>query len=132
MHIAVASRDGRTVAGHIGKCPEWIVYEVEAVPAGEPQVTVSERVSLTKALVFHHYRDDRPHPLNHCTAVIGASAGDSFVAKMARRGIDTVLTAESDPAKAVAAYVKQKVTPPKPRPIGELICKIRDAMSPDD
>jgi len=128
MRIAVASRDGRTVAGHIGKCAEWIVYEV-ALEFEAPQVAEVARVSLPNELVFHHYKGDGPHPLADCTAVIGASAGDSFVAKMAKRGIEAVLTAESDPAKAVADYVGQRVTPPKPRPIGGLICKIRDAIS---
>lgn len=130
MRIAVASRDGRTVAGHIGKCADWIVYEAAAAPAGEPpRVAEVARVSLPKELVFHHYEGDGPHPLGDCAAVIGASAGDSFVAKMARRGIEAVLTAEPDPLCAVQAYLVHRVTPPKPRPIGGLICKIRDALS---
>jgi hypothetical protein len=130
MRIAVASRDGQTVAGHIGKCSEWIVYEAETAPdGGPPQVAEAARISLPKELVFHHYTGDGPHPLADCAAVIGASAGDSFVAKMARRGIAAVLTAEPDPARAAADYVRQQVTPPKPRPIGGLICKLRDALS---
>jgi predicted Fe-Mo cluster-binding NifX family protein len=130
MRIAVASRDGRTVAGHIGKCAEWVVYEAEtASDSGQPRVEEVARVSLPKNLVFHHYNGDGPHPLADCSVVIGASAGDSFVAKMARRGIEAVLTAEPDPAKAVADYVGRTVIPPKPRPIGGLICKIRDAIS---
>jgi hypothetical protein len=130
MHIAVASRDGRTVAGHIGKCSEWIVFEAKAGPEGEsPRVAEVARVSLPKELVFHHYTGDEPHPLADCAAVIGASAGESFVAKMAKRGIEAVLTAEPDPAKAVADFVAQRVIPPKPRPIGGLVCKIRDALS---
>ncbi len=130
MRVAVASRDGRTVAGHVGKCAHWIVYEADVAPDGEsPQVREVARISLPKALVFHHYRDDVPHPLADCCAVIGASAGESFVARMTRRGIAAVLTAETDPVRAVADYVKQQVTPPRPRPIGGLICKIHDAIS---
>ena len=128
MRIAVASRDGRTVAGHIGKCADWIVFEVET-PGDEPVVTEVERVTLPKELVFHHFKGDGPHPLQACKAVIGASAGDSFVAKMQRRGIEAVLTAEPDPATAVAYVVGHRLAPPKPRPVGSLICKIRDAFS---
>lgn len=134
MDIAVASRDGRTVAGHIGKCADWIVFKV-SVPQREdamPAVREKERVSLPKELVFHHYRDDKPHPLKRCAAVIGTSAGESFVSKMHRRGIEVVLTAESDPATAVADYVRRNVTPAKARPVGSLICKIRDALSSGD
>jgi len=28
MQIAVAYRDGETIAGHIGKSADWIVFEV--------------------------------------------------------------------------------------------------------
>jgi predicted Fe-Mo cluster-binding NifX family protein len=130
MRIAVASRDGHRVAGHIGKCRDWIVFDAQPAPAGEQlQVTQHALVNLPKELVFHHYRDEAPHPLSDCDAVIGASAGDSFVEKMAQRGIQVVLTAETDPATAVADFIRQQVVPPKPRPIGGLICKIRDAMS---
>jgi predicted Fe-Mo cluster-binding NifX family protein len=130
MRIAVASRDGRTVAGHIGKCKQWLVFDVEKSERDkEPQAQQAEQITLQKSQVFHHFKDEGPHPLSDCVAVIGASAGESFISKMARRGITAVLTAETDPAKAVADYVIQKIIPPKPRPIGGLICKIRDAIS---
>jgi len=134
MYIAVASRDGISMAGHIGKCADWMVFEVSRPesPDADPAVVERERISLPKEQVFHHYKDDRPHPLKRCTAVIGASAGESFVSKMARRGIEVVLTAETDPAAAVVAYARDKVLPPKPRPIGNLVCKIRDALSSGD
>lgn len=134
MLIAVASRDGKTVAGHIGKCADWVVFEADMVEGADeaPVVKEVQRVSLPRELVFHHYRDEGPHPLKQCSAMIGAGAGDSFVAKMGRRGIEAVLTAESDPATAVADYVRQAVTPAKSRPIGGLICKIRDAFSPHE
>jgi len=134
MHIAVASRDGKTVAGHIGKCADWIVFEVTESDAPDTDyiVTEVERIKLPKELVFHHFKDDGPHPLQTCKAVIGASAGESFVNKMSKRGIEAVLTAEPNPAQAVVDYVRDNVTPPKPRPIGGLVCKIRDALSGGD
>jgi predicted Fe-Mo cluster-binding NifX family protein len=133
MHIAVASRDGKSIAGHIGKCADWIVFEVTEGDSPDTDYIVSEveRIKLPKELVFHHYKDDGPHPLKSCKAVIGASAGESFVNKMKRRGIDAVLTAEPNPAQAVVDYVRDNVTPPRPRPIGGLICKIRDAFHAD-
>ncbi len=130
MRIAVASRDGETVSGHIGRCAEWIVYEIntEVEPAQAAEV---ERVALPKELVFHHFQDDRPHPLQSCNVVIGGSCGESFAAKMKnRRGIEVALTAETDPAKAVIDYVSNTLLPAKPRPIGGLLCKIVDALSP--
>lgn len=133
MQIAVASRDGETVAGHIGKCAEWILFEVMEHNSPDSDFIVTEvgRIKLPRELVFHHYKDNAPHPLKSCKAIIGASAGESFIHKMKMRGIDTVLTAEHDPAQAVVDYVRHNVTPPRPRPIGGLICKIRDALSRD-
>lgn len=134
MRIAVASRDGKKVSGHIGKCADWIIFEVDSEqPSGEsPVVREVERITLPRELVFHHFRDEGPHPLASCTAVIGASAGESFINKMRRRGMEAVLTAEPDPATAVADYVRNTVTPARPRPIGSLICKVRDALSSSD
>jgi len=48
---------------------------------------------------------------------------------MAKRGIDAVLTAETDPLKAVEGYLAEKLPPPKARPIGSLICKTIDLFS---
>lgn len=134
MRIAVASRDGKTVSGHIGKCPRWIIYQVTEATTEDASLDIIriDEVTLPKELVFHHFRDDRPHPLLDCAAVIGKSAGESFQAKMQRRGISAVMTAEEDPAKAVADYVRNTVVPPKPRPIGEIICKLHDAISRHD
>ncbi|SEQ09796.1 Predicted Fe-Mo cluster-binding protein, NifX family [Amphritea atlantica] len=125
MKIAVASRDGISVAGHIGKCKSWIIFQSDAIH----QIKLVEMITLPRELVFHYYKDDMPHPLADCDVVIGASAGDNFVNKMALRGINAVLTAEADPEKAVADYLNKQVTPPKPRPIGGLVCKVRDTFS---
>jgi len=128
LRIAVASRDGSKVAGHIGKCADWIVFEAELYE-GDALAMEVERVTLPKEMIFHYYTDQAPHPLAVCSVVIGASAGDSFLTKMQRRGFTVALTAETDPATAVAGYLKQTLLPPKARPIGSLICKIHDALS---
>ncbi|SFW98084.1 NifB/NifX family molybdenum-iron cluster-binding protein [Marinospirillum alkaliphilum] len=131
MRIAAASRDGVTLAGHLGKCDRWIVYEVTSDVDGEPTLQEVERVHLPKALVFHHFRDDCPHPLGDCVAVLGASAGDNFIRKMQQRGMTALLTAETDPRQAVLDYCRNNLPPPKPRPIGSLICKVHDLLSSD-
>lgn len=98
IRIAVASRNGKSVAGHIGKCRDWLVFEVcQDAETTAPVVHEQERVSLPKEMVFHHYKDDQPHSLSTCSVVIGASAGESFVSRMAQRGMDAVLTAETAP-----------------------------------
>jgi len=127
FRIAVASRDGLNVAGHIGKCPDWIVFEARPADTSENyDIYEMERVKLTKEFVFHHYKDHAPHPLEACGVMIGASAGKSFSDKMQHRGIEVVLTAEPSPFTAVSDYLRQTLTPAKPRPIGSLICKLID------
>ncbi|WP_353571392.1 hypothetical protein [Candidatus Albibeggiatoa sp. nov. BB20] len=41
MRIAVASHDGETVTGHIGKCPHWIIFEVN-ISEQNPKPIVEE------------------------------------------------------------------------------------------
>jgi hypothetical protein len=95
-------------------------------------ITRIKNITLPKELIFHYYKDDQPHPLIESRAIIGKSSGESFRSKMQKRGIDAVMTAEEDPAKAAADYARNTVVPPRPRPIGEIICKIHDALSRHD
>ena len=125
MRIAVATPDYRTVGGHAGQARRWLVFE--AAPGKAP--ALAGHVELTKEQVFHHWRDEGPHPLDGVAAVIAASAGDGFIRRMEKRGVAAVMTGEADPGKAVAAWCADAVTPPKPRPIGRLLCKVRDLLS---
>lgn len=124
MKIAVTSKGFECVTGHAGQAKNWLLFDL---PDGEEwQVT---HVSLTKAQTFHHFKDNEPHPLDGISALIAISAGESFITRMKKAGVDAVLTAETDPYRAVEDYLKQQLSPPKPRPIGELFCKLRDAFS---
>lgn len=125
MRVAVATPDYQSVGGHAGQARRWLVFD--AVP-GEAPVPAG-RVELTKEQVFHHWRDEGPHPLDGIAALIAASAGDGFLRRMEKRGVVAIMTGETDPAAAVAAWCANAVTPPKPRPIGRLLCKVRDLFS---
>jgi len=125
MKIAVTSKDFERVTGHAGQAKHWLLFEV---PDGGGEWWV-DRIILTKMQIFHHFMDDAPHPLDGISTLVAISAGESFLNRMRKAGIDAVLTAESDPHKAVADYLKLQLSPPKPPPIGELICKLHDALS---
>jgi len=125
MRIAIASTDWAKVSGHAGRARRWLVYT-----AGQDRrVTGPERVELPADMIFHNFEDDRPHPLDGIAALIAVSAGEGFMARMKRRGIDARLTAESDPERAAREYLDEALPPPKPRPIGALICKVFDLFS---
>jgi predicted Fe-Mo cluster-binding NifX family protein len=126
MRYAVATdRDYATVSGHAGQSRRWLVFEVDEGGAPRP----SGRVELEKEQVFHHFKDDGPHPLDGIDMVIAANSGEGFVRRMKKRGVDAVMTAETDPMKAVADHAAQHLAPPKPRPIMGLVCKVRDLFS---
>ncbi|MCR6631568.1 MAG: hypothetical protein NVV74_16845 [Magnetospirillum sp.] len=125
MKVAVASSDFVKVAGHAGRARKWLVYEVaEDGSVGQPN-----RVELEHDNVFHYAEDGRPHPLDGIAALIAQSAGDGFLKNMEKRGVRPVLTAETDPDKAVRDFLAETLSPPKPRPIGSLICKTIDLFS---
>lgn len=125
MRIAVASNDFRKVTGHAGRARKWLVFEVDDQGA----IAEPSRVELPAEMVFHHFQDDAPHPLDGISALIAISAGEGFLKHMKKRGVEAVLTSETDPVEAVRAYISRHLPPPKPRPIGSLICKTIDIFS---
>lgn len=123
--VAVDSRFSR-ISGHAGRARSWLVWDcADGAVSAQPA-----RVVLEPQMVFHHHEDGQPHPLDGIDGLIAISAGAGFVAKMIRRGIDVRLTAETDPVKAVGDYLADRLSPPRPRPIGELLCKALDLFSP--
>lgn len=125
MRIAIATANFARVTGHAGRARKWLVFDIgpDGAP-GEPS-----RVELAADQVFHHVAPGTDHPLDGVDAVITHSAGDGFQRKMLLRGIAVGLTAETDPARAAAAYLAGTLPPPKPRPIGQLVCKAIDALT---
>jgi predicted Fe-Mo cluster-binding NifX family protein len=124
MTIAVAvSSDFTKVAGHAGRSRRWLVFSADSGDAPP------RRVELESGQVFHHHEEGVPHPLDGIAAVIAQSAGEGFLNRMKARGIHAVMTAETDPAKAVADYLADHLSAPKPRPIGALMCKAFDLFS---
>lgn len=129
MRIAVGiTREGK-VAGHLGKCVRWQIFEWTEHQAATSARPVAE-VRLPRQLVFHYYQEDQPHPLDDCAVIIGSCAGERFMEKMQRRGITPLLTAETSPENAVRSWIENTLPPPKPRPVGELVCKLHDWLSP--
>lgn len=125
MRVAVASSDFAKVSGHAGRARHWLVFETAEDGAMAPP----RRVELEADMVFHHFADDRPHPLDGIQAVIAHSAGEGFLKHMEKRGVAAKLTAETDPAKAVADYLADTLSAPKARPIGKLLCATFDLFS---
>ena len=113
MKIAVSSQNFGTVTAHAGKARRFIVFDL-ATPCTPREV---ERLDLPRELALHEYRG-LDHPLFAMDAVITGGAGDGFVRRLGARGIEVVLTGETDPLQAVHDYVAGIVKPPLPHEHG--------------
>lgn len=126
MKIAIPTADDyAAVSGHAGQARHWLVWDChpgKSVP--EP-----ERVTLDKAQVMHHFKDDGPHPLDGVEIVIAGSAGDGFFRHMKQRGADVLLTAETEPAAALAKILAGEALPDPRWDPTLLLCKVRDLFS---
>lgn len=113
MKIAVSSQNFRTVTTHAGKARRFMVFDL-STPCTPREV---ERLDLPRELALHEYRG-LDHPLFAMDAVITGGAGDGFVRRLGARGIEVVLTGETDPLQAVHDYVAGIVKPPLPHEHG--------------
>lgn len=107
MRVAVTSQNFRTITGHAGKTRRFLVFEPDA--NGEP-VEV-ERIDLPKELSFHEFDGAGEHPVDGSDVVITQSCGFGFTRRLASRGIQVVVTSESDPLKAARAILHGEPLP---------------------
>lgn len=126
MRIAVSSTDFKTVCGHAGQARRWLIFE------GEMGGTASEveKLELFAENVFHHHKDaNGPHPLEKVQALISRSAGEGFLRRMAKKGIDARLTSERNAQKAANDYLAGRLKAPPAPGLMSLFCKLRDLFS---
>ena len=101
MKIAVASQNRREITDHTGRCRKFWVYEIE----GE---TVANKVllELAKEQSFH---DSSPHdssPLEDVQVLIAGGMGTGLVRRLENMGIESLITTETEPDKAVEDYLQ--------------------------
>ena len=128
MKIAVPTKDWVAVSGHAGQARRWLVYDLTDQGAAGP-LPAPTRVELANEQLFHHFRDDGPHPLDGVEIVLAGSAGDGFVRHMKQRGTDVLLTGETDPALALAHIIADEALPDQRFDITTSLCKLRDLFS---
>jgi predicted Fe-Mo cluster-binding NifX family protein len=123
MKIAIATKDYTHVAGHAGQARHWLLYDSES------DSTVPARIQLEKAQVFHHWEGDGPHPLDGIEAIVACSAGDGFLRRMDKRGVQVLLTGERDATRALAAVLAGEILPDPAFDPSLLLCRLRDLFS---
>ena len=123
MKIAIATNDYTRVAGHAGQARHWLLYDSD-LAALEPR-----RVQLEKAQVFHHWESDEPHPLDGIAVIVAGSAGEGFLRRMAKRGVQVLLTGERDATRAFTAVLNGELLPDPAFDPSLLLCGLRDLFS---
>ncbi len=109
MKIAVTSQNFKSVTGHAGKSRRFIIYDVGS-PCDAPEVVW---LDLPMEMSFHEFSGGK-HPLDDMDVILTASAGQGFIAKLAKRGVQVITCGESDPRKAVRDFLQGEVKPNNP------------------
>jgi predicted Fe-Mo cluster-binding NifX family protein len=95
--IALTTQNRKTITGHAGMCRNFMLFKLDG-----PNVTEQGLVELPPEMSFHELADGAEHPLDAVDLLICGSMGAGLQQKLARRGIESVVTSETDPLRALA------------------------------
>ncbi len=100
MKIAVTSQNRKTITGHAGKCRKFWIYDVVG-----HTVIARSLLELPLEQSFHESHG-QPHPLDDANVLICGGMGQGLVQRLKAKGIEGLVTTETDPDCAVDAYLK--------------------------
>lgn len=101
LRIAVTCQNRKTVTEHAGKCRKFWCYETRG-----GQVVSKTLLELPIEQVLHASVSDEAHPLNDIDVLVTASIGDGLRQRLNARGIETIVTEETDPDAVVEMLIK--------------------------
>jgi len=99
MRIAVTSQNRRDITEHAGRCRNFWVFEVDG-----GRITGRSLLELPKEASFHDSSPHAEHPLDGVNLLIAGGMGEGLQARLARKGIQSVITTETDPERAVLLW----------------------------
>lgn len=100
MKIAVTSQNRKAVTEHAGRCRRFWIFAVE-----EKRITGKEMVELSIEETFHESSHAIPNALAEIDVFITGGMGPGLVKRLARNGIEGIVTKEADPESAVSRYL---------------------------
>ena len=100
MQIAVASQNRKTITGHTGRCRRFWIFRID-----DDQITDRSLLELSREQSFHETPGSASHPLDGVDVLITGGMGQPLVARLGRRGTEALVTSETDPERAVRAYL---------------------------
>ena len=96
MKIAITSPNAKTISGHAGKCPGFLLYDIQ--DNGHMDKT---HIKLAKEDVFKNLAGPLSanplHPLNSIDVFVTQSLGDGLLSRLQRDNIKVIQTQETDP-----------------------------------
>ncbi len=100
MKIAVTSPNAKTISGHAGKCPGYLIFDIK-----DNTISHQQHLKLTKEQVFKNFSgplSQAPqHPLHDIDAFITQSLGAGLKQRLATDNIRVYTTDQTDPHKVV-------------------------------
>ena len=100
IKIAVCSQNRKTVTEHAGKCRKFWIYDVQ-----NHEIKGRSLLELPLEQALHSSPSGAPHPLDAVDVLIGAGMGSGLQQRLAQRGIRGVVSSETLPDQAVAAFL---------------------------
>ncbi len=100
MRIAVTSQNRRDITEHAGRCRNFWVFDVDG-----GQIAARSLLELPKEASFHDSSPHAEHPLDGVDLLIAGSMGEGLQVRLARKGIEAVVTTERDPERAVLLWL---------------------------
>lgn len=100
MKIAVSSDNQTDITGHAGHCSQFWIYDLDETTGDNKQL-----LQLTQDQTFHATPVTDPHPLDNVQVLISGSMGSGLARRLEAKGISAIVTPETDPDAAVAAYL---------------------------
>lgn len=100
MKIAVTSQNRVEITQHAGRCRNFRIFEVV-----DGRVTGQSLLELPKEASFHDSPPDAPHPLDDVDLLIAGGMGQGLQTRLARKGIVSLVTSETDPETAVGLWL---------------------------
>ncbi|NET89112.1 MAG: dinitrogenase iron-molybdenum cofactor biosynthesis protein [Kamptonema sp. SIO1D9] len=109
MKIAVASQNKTTITEHTGHCLKFWIYEIN-----ENQIVDKKLLELSPQQSFHNISPNETHPLDEVQVLISGGMGRGLVERLEQKGIEGIITKETDLDRAVNAYLDSSLVREEP------------------
>ncbi len=116
MRIAVATNDGQTITGHVGRCFAFAIYDINGGTIEKVEIrenTFTHHRMTGRQNHEHHHGEGQHHGhesliegLKDCTVLLFSGGGWRLIEDLEKNNIKPFLTEEADIETAVQKFAK--------------------------